>query len=314
MAYITGSASNISDLMSALNSALTSNGWAYGSGNFTKGTMSFAIASVSNHLTIRSNVGGGPDTIKGCDGTMSLGAIGASALQYPMNYYIHIHTSPDEVYLFVNESSDRWSWLAFGQSDVAGISGPGDWYAANITGSNNSFTTASIGIDFSTQYYQRNWGLFTECRHGNADNSVQPYNSTVYHGLDGFKWSQMGEDYDNQTISSPVFWSWSPVIAAALQPITPLLKAQPNTWNSQAVLVRVQAYIKRASNKFSLVLDLGHSRYLRNDNYNDGDIITIGSDQWKVYPFLKKNITNRNGVQNSTHSGTFALAVRYDGP
>lgn len=314
MAYITGVANNIGDLMSALISGLTANGWAYGSGNFTKGTMDLAVSAVSNHIKIRSNVGGGPDVIKSCNGTMSLGAIGASALQYPANYYIHVHTAPDEVYFFVNESGDRWSWLAFGQSDVAGLPGPGDWYAANITGDNNSFTTASIGVNFADQTYQRNWGLFTECRHGSSDNTTQPYNSTIYHGLDGYTWSQMGYDYNNQNNVNPTFWSHSPMMAAALFPIKALLTAQPNAWNGQTILIRIQAYIKRASNKFSLVLDLSHSRYIRNDNYSDGDIITIGSDKWKVFPFLKRNVAARNGAQNSTHSGTFALAVRYDGP
>jgi hypothetical protein len=61
---------------------------------------------------------------------------------------------------------------------------------------------------------------------------------------------------------------------------------------------------------------LPHVRLTRNDNYTDGQIITLGSDEWMVFPGLRKDLTQRNGSTSSTEtnalnsSGTVAIAVR----
>jgi hypothetical protein len=97
--------------------------------------------------------------------------------------------------------------------------------------------------------------------------------------------------------------------------IGPLISRIPNAWNSQAVLLPCHLLITRASNKRSVIGEIGHVRHLRVDNYNPGDIITIGSDRWKVFPWIKKDSSNRNGYRwGAYHSGTFGWAIRYDGP
>lgn len=316
MPYYTGLANNIGDVMTAFDTALLAEGWSYSSGHYTKGTMSFNITAVSNHIEIRSNVGGGPSTDGAYDGTMSLGTIGTTQLQYPANYYIHIHNTPDEVYLFVNESGDRWSWLAFGKSNVSGLTGPGDWYGATLPHKNNNIASSNIRLLSTPMSTDSAWGFFMDSQpSGTSGNTAQPYNCTINHGLDSNSWSKAGTNAPGADgTAGTVGWVGTPAQARCITAIYPLLAAQPNAWNNQAILLRVQVYVKRASDKFSLVADMEHVRHIRNDNYNDGDILTLGSVKWKIYPLLRKNISARNGASSSTHSGTLALAVRYDGP
>lgn len=324
MAYYTGSAANIAALMSALSSALTSNGFSASGNVFYKGTLYVELkvpttgATPYNRIEVKGGTGRSGSTLTGgiaafnanYDGTVSLGtciATGGTELQYPCTYHIHISDSPDEVYMFVNESATRWSWLAFGQSGVSGISGTGNWYGASVSSRNNT----STGRVTSTAGSTGTWGgLFCyNSPSGTPTNQVQPFNCSVNHGMDSNPWSMCGNDVGAST--GLVGWIDSASACDASSPNLPLWAAQPNAWNDQAILMRIQGYILRASNKSSLVLDIKHSRYIRNTNYNDGDILTIGSDQWKIYPFIMKNTGTPNG-NVSGHSGTIGLAVRYE--
>jgi hypothetical protein len=324
MAYYTGSAANIAALMSALSSALTSNGFSASGNVFYKGTLYVELkvpttgTTPYNRIEVKGGTGRSGSTLTGgiaafnanYDGTVSLGtciASGGTELQYPCTYHIHISDSPDEVYMFVNDSGTRWSWLAFGQSGVSGISGTGNWYGASVSSRNNT----SIGrVSTTSGSTGTQAGLFCyNSPSGTPTNQVQPFNCSVNHGFDSNPWSMCGNDVGIST--GLTSWTVSASSCDASTANTPLWAAQPNAWNGQAILMRIQGYVLRPSSKSSLVLDIQHSRYIRNTNYNDGDILTIGSDQWKIYPFIMKNASTPNG-NTSGHSGTIGLAVRYE--
>lgn len=95
----------------------------------------------------------------------------------------------------------------------------------------------------------------------------------------------------------------------------PLPQYSPNTWNDEAHLIRLQIMCPRLEWKSSIVGEVKHARFIRNDFINDGEVIDIGGEKWKVYPAYRKDVTNRNGsgTSGSDHSGTCALAIRYDG-
>lgn len=99
-----------------------------------------------------------------------------------------------------------------------------------------------------------------------------------------------------------------------IAPTAPLMGLLPNTWNSEAVLLPIRAYKVRPSYKISLTADLEHARYTRIDNYTPGQIITLGSERWKIFPWYRKDAVNRNGGYVINHSGTFGWAIRYEGP
>lgn len=105
------------------------------------------------------------------------------------------------------------------------------------------------------------------------------------------------------------------VVSAALTS-QPLPTYSPNAWNAETHLVRLQILCPRREWKSSIVGEIKHARFARNDFLADGEVITLGADRWKVYPAHRKNVAARDGVANSgaDHSGTCALAIRYDGP
>jgi hypothetical protein len=85
-----------------------------------------------------------------------------------------------------------------------------------------------------------------------------------------------------------------------------------NQWNSQATLITPELVFQALSG-FKMPLGyLEHIRFVRIDNYNNGDIITLGTDQWKVFSVETKNAATRNGNNSpAAQSGTIGFACRY---
>lgn len=299
MAYATGSASNVTDLLTALQNACVANGWTLSGNVLWKGTCYISAVISSSSILLTGGTGkDGSNNLTGAGPSTRMGGViwTGDTCTYPVDYYIHINTSPDEVMMFINYEAVRWQFLGFGQSPSPGLPGTGNWVSATGTGGQKIYLT-SVGGGASNSSLT-SAGLFW-C---NASNSG--YQSYIHHGLDGQGWSgAVGNNEASSTTAANGVWS-----ARALNDVL------PNTWNGQAVLLPVDLVWRRASSKISLVGQIKHCRYVRNDNYDDGDIIDLSPDKWKVYPVHKKNTATRNGGNGIDHSGTMALAVRYDGP
>jgi len=85
-----------------------------------------------------------------------------------------------------------------------------------------------------------------------------------------------------------------------------------NDWNQQALLV-VPEIQSNALSSFKKYLGyMEHFRYIRIDNYNLNDTITLGSDTWRVFSTHKKDTILRAGGGSTPYStGTLGFAVRY---
>ena len=317
MAYYSGVANNLADLLTALTTNMITEGWANPDTNiYSKSGIFVKLSTTSARIELRggtSNTGttltGGPTSNGAYDGTVSFAPV-TSVFTYPLNYHLHINTTPDEVYFFANDG-DRWTWMGFGKSQISGLSGSGNWYGATTPGKRDSSTVTIGSTAAETPSTVENVLFFGDIAgSGTTSNTTQPYNVSIGHGLDGNSWSKAGNTTGPGTDSSS---SWASTSAAlkTISPIYKLMLAQPNTWNGEAVLIRIQSFIYSGSGKFILVNNLEHCRYVRNTNYNDGDTITLGADVWRVYPMIRKNTTTPNGgITPSVHSGTWAIAVR----
>lgn len=308
MAYATGTANNMVDLLANIRTACTSNGWTLSGDVLHKTGASFTqIIAAVDSLEVLGGTGisGGnaltgpgpiPTYFKAPDPTVN-------PITFPITYHIHVLTGPDEVYAVFNYGLVYWGWLAFGRSPV-GASSVGSWYAAPTFAYDayrGDITISPTAGPGSPGYYATpSRALFWDTRnHGSATSFVQ-------HGLDGNLWS--GPDSWTSDVGSK---------ACAVEGVGVLNQRQPNGWNGETVLVPIQPYVGRGSGFYSMVADLGHARYIRNDNYVDGEIITIGSDRWKTYPWFKKDTLNRDGSNWTSlyaHTGTMGWAIRYDGP
>lgn len=312
MAYVTGSATSLTDLLTAIRNACTANGYALNGNILSKGTLHVSMAMVSTQLRITGGTGRSGTTLLGPGPQyVRLGPTTQANMTFPVTYHIHINTGPDEVYVMVNYNAVYWNFIAFGQSDhpgLAAVGGTGNWYGAThgqTTQLNGLVavtpTTGGAYSPASPSGCVTGAGLFNGTGYWTPDNTAS--NCLIHSGLNPSNggWND---------VAAPPNQYW--VEANSFQ--APLMSYLPNDWNQQAVLVPICVTSLAASSKYQVVAELRHARYMRNDQYNDLDIITIGADKWRVYPFYRKNITARNGGSGILHSGTMAHAIRYDGP
>lgn len=300
MAYYSGAANDMAAVRTALVAACVADGWVWNGATevLSKGALFLRLQVVSGYLTLlgRTSAAAG-DMIQ----VLQIGPFTGSSsaplpgMTWPVSYEFFIF--PDEVYCVINYAVDCYQWCAWGKSTVQELPGSGMWVGASGSGRRNAY-----------QY-----GVYITPTTGGSDAGAGSYFCPALF------WSTQGapeESYVNSGLDGQGWWAGQTAIASSpgIQTCAPLISLLPNLWNSEAVLLPIRAYKVRTSNKISLTADLEHSRYTRIDNYAPGDIITIGSDRWKVLPWFRKNSAARNGGSSINHSGTFGWAIRYEGP
>jgi hypothetical protein len=313
MAYVTGTATSLANLQSALFAGCTANGWTQDGNVLYKGSCQVIIDISGNLLRIEGGTGRTTGAITGGAGYKP--AIGAPAnasnavfnFSFPVTYELYVFANPDEVFLIVNTSVVQYQVMAFGMSDVVGLPGNGTWFWATIPPTIAAVTTpvscyasyGAIGTISNSQAYPILLDqLNASAKHG-----------SIHHNYDGVGWSQAGSGLGS-TWGTTGSISW-------LRFADPLLGRQPSALNEGAVLVPMDVWAGRPTNNISLALRLRNCRALRIDNHDPGQIITYGPDKWKVYPWFRKNSAVRDGVlgtPGSDHTGTMGWAVKYEGP
>lgn len=224
-------------------------------------------------------------------------------MTFPCNYYVFGFSQ--ELYLVANYDVDSYQFVAFGKSSVPGMVNQGGWCGATlgVEGVTASGASANAPIWISAT----DGGQLANARTtsgalgwGNSQSGIDSArNCWVNHGLDGHGWTYNGSENDE-----PI----------GIGHAKPLIGIQPSEWNSEATLLPIRVYKARPSFKSSMILDLQNARLVRVDNLSAGDILTLGSDKWRVFPWYRKDISNRNGGGGVNHTGTFGWAIRYEGP
>lgn len=337
MPYVTGTALSFADLLTALRNACTSNGWTLSGNVLHKGTCyaevlqagmgdTGAPADGGLHVRAGNGIDGSNLLTDTVTAPVRMGILKAVSGEtwpdwdWPVTYHIHVHASPDEVFLVVNyEAGARFQWLAFGQSPSPGNAGTGNWHSS-IAGrpgldarriQNGSYHPDGGNI-------RRSGGQIHGCGpffwgNGREDSAAVYLGSGIHGAIDNVSglpvWSNdryfaCSTGGSNQGVNGGLT-------------VRPLLGFSPNAWNNETHLIPIQIIQERPDLKTSLIGELQHIRMCRNDYIGPGDVITLGPDQWKVYPCYKKDAANRNGPGATTagdHSGTVAMAIRYDGP
>lgn len=331
MAFDTRTVNDLSEVIGAIREVCTNNGWTLLGEVLQKGTCYTSVRGilVGSTVTEIEVLGGtGVDGSNNLTGAaykgVRLHAIKGIAITFPATLDIHVHTNPDEVYVFLNYSVSRYGWLAFGQSPAPGIPGTGNWFsaigtsAANGSGINISPIGTSSSITGSGSYTTAALGFLSKTG-GTPSNTPDPQNFRFHHGLDavGGGWSESGDGVGVAQTDS-VGWTSGPSRAVTATMLDPLISRQLNSWNGESILLPVQPFVFRPSSKVSQVGQFGHIRITRIDNVLPGQILMLGSDKWKIYPWHQKNVTSRDGAQGASsgvdHTGTLGCAIRYDGP
>jgi hypothetical protein len=305
MAYETGSASDLAGLLAFIRSSCTAHGWTLSGNVLWKGGTYVEIlldGTVGVKITGGNGIDGSNNLTTPCPESAYLGTIAGVALSYPMTVEAHINTSPDEVYIVINHTTNYYSLMAWGKSDVPGLTGSGVWFHATRTwktGTDN-FNIDEAGVSTVTNFGTHLDGaaLFSIYTGDTSSGGGGVNNSFIHADVDSLGWHDGSGDF--------------PTTFAC---VTPLQKLLPNAWNNETILLPYPVYVPRTSgDKNTLVADLKHIRLLRIDYHEPEDLITLGSDTWRVYPWFRKDVTDRDGGSELSHSGSFGYAVRYTGP
>ena len=312
MAYYSGMATGYDDLQTALINACVSEGWSSSGGILSKGKIFIKTSinytgSANNGEGLVIQIGTGqsgsalvnPSAAKGRLGKLASAGFGAN-FNFPVLYNIHIsNDAQNEVFLVVRTGVDIYQYLAFGQSSISGY---GAWMSAisplrfsSVTVNTATLNPSFDGVSYSYSKIRAFWW--------------QVGNVTTYFSSESC--CEVCRDEINA-----VWLNDNPatgIVAVGYSPIHELIQRQPSAWSSNAVLLPINIYTRRAENKISHVLGISSARYVRIDNYEPEQVITLGTDKWKIYPFYRKNSAERNG-NSADHSGTFGWAIRYDGP
>ncbi len=225
---------------------------------------------------------------------------------WPITYYLFYSGTPDQVCCAIQHDVTKVQHIMFGEISKVHSSAfvGGNWYYAT-KGINTTAISSLLSISDT--------GLST-C-------SVTGTGQVVPFPLNG---SSLAIDNTSGRIHCKVdstVWT-NGILTTAVQGQVFLtdytrrsLFRSPNTWNSQALLVPMHLKIRAASTLDMYLGYIEHVRLVRIDNYDLGDIITLGSDQWKVFPCLEKNSATRNGdglsAPTNQQSGTLGYAIRY---
>lgn len=312
MSYTTGTANDAAALRLAIINACVASGWTLAGGVLLKAPLAMKIdvramagAGGATGLRFLGGTGESGGALLGAAPYASdLGTTSSMALSWPLTYHVFTFAGPDEVFVVVNHDVDRYGWAAWGRSATP-LPGTGMWFGAPIRSGNRTTLPSALAFNLVRDggvndvddgipalfWRSRDWALIGD---GQAEMSM-------LHDLDGIGW----------TTGSTAKQAPSAIYAAL-----PMIAMLPNTWNSETVLLPIHALAPRPANRMSLVATVANARYLRIDNHAPGDILTLGAEQWKVFPWVRKNSARRNGGPISAgtfDSGTFGWAIRYEG-
>lgn len=302
MAYYTGGINSYADLQAAIHDACIANGWSLSNGILSKGTAFIQLTVLSTTVPAGIRMGGGTGATAGALtgstpisprlGPPTTGAWGQSS--WPATFHIHVHTNPDEVFVVLNFNLTDFYWLAFGVSTLP-LQGSGLWMAGSSgkrnMGGYGSYISASEGL--CSAY----WACPLPFWQSGSD----------------------GDEYTNAVVQTGSSSQWSTSTSTGelmgVKPQMPLIARSQTVWNAESVLLPIKSYQRGVSGKIEPVLEMAHARLCRLGSLNAGEVIQLGSDRWKVYPFYKKDTSEPNGSQRTgyAHSGTLGWAIRYDG-
>lgn len=303
MAYTVGSVSSYDGLRQFLIDACINEGWQWNDANSVlyKGAVFIRLTVNADGMAVLGRTsltaGDAPQAVR-------IGILnrftGRPTFEITWPAVCEIFAFENEVFAIINYDVDRYQFVAFGQSSMAAaLPGSGAWFGASAAlpvaefSDGGPITIDSTGADSS-------YGISASLTGGWGASQPTRMSYWLHADLDGHGWSFAANGDTRNAIRN--------------LPQYPLVDILPSAWNAEGVLLPVRMFKVREADFISLTAELQHVRQTRIDNYDPGQIIAIGPDRWKVYPWHKKNADARNGGINIDHTGTFGWAIRYEGP
>ena len=308
MAYYSGQAASFAALKSSIEAALSAEGFSASNGVYNKAGSFVKFSNYPDQLSLEmgraqsgSDVDDAPILGSEIAGVSMVDPLG-NTINYPLNYEIYAYNNPLEIYIIINYNTDFYQHMGFGQSGIPSVTGGGHWFTAMFRSS--SFT------NFATNHDIRGGNGITSVFSNTGSNRIQfPYFLTPA------AVSQANAHYYTE-IDTP---GWTKELALTQSDVGHgyIYNCLPNLLNDATVLLPhyiVQNVLQdnSSSKNWTPVHRFNNLRITRNDFILPGQTITYGTEQWKVYPFFRRDLDDRNMAADvySDHSGTNAFALR----
>lgn len=316
MAYESGNALSAANLVVAIQIFAQANGWTLTGDVLSKdGCYVQITAPSSTEVHIRGARNG---NFAGVDLCPRLSRICLDPWPANATFHLAAFAAPDTIWCTVNWNTTDFAHLGFGTIQKYGTWAGGQWFHAQhnlgigSTGPGTRNTECFVYIDGSGTAYQHsvpnNCGLFWSQQDKDtfAGRDIQQKVSHLHCELRGEVWAAASNNdrTDLNTIHCPTV-------------ISPIQKRNPNAFNGQTILTPFQLFLQNTDGHYMPIGHVGHLRFVKMTNYNAGDVITLGPDRWKLYPWSRLDPTKPDGdipgADQAYSAGMLGVAVRYDG-
>jgi len=317
MAFQTGTFTTVAGLKSTIESFCTTNGWTLTSGVLYKGLSYIKLTTPDAYRLTITGANSVDFLTTPCPFSQTLYLL---AEELPATYYLFVHATPDMCVCVVNYSTVKIQVLMFG--DIVKVNNSafvgGNFFFASRPTTNYTLATCleeitDTNIESSTydnpiyngrgtfMPFQTYAFLVTNC----YGRSTMGFHAEI----DNYIWD-MDDDEDRVAANKRIMLTESSISS---------YHRSPNQWDTQAHLIPMHITAKMEDSLWGYLGYVEHIRLIRIDNYNIGDIVEIAPDSWKVFPWVKKEMTYPNGGKPGDNeqlalegSGSLGFAVRYD--
>lgn len=305
MAFQSGTFTSLSDLLSTIQTFATSNGWSQ-NGNVlfrAADTAYFEITHTSgtpNYLQITQATNQSGGVLSGDVDTRykRMSDTAMVTMSFPANYYLFAHTNPSCIFCVINYNTDYCQHMAFGSIRKFGTwTGGAFCSSTSLDETPNFYPPMNYVASDCSDNPPKSSGRFLFPEVTYSFNYTPPHGGTMHCTIDGYVFRHTGW-YESPSFEGDAFCGsgWAHNYLRLLNPA-----------NLQPVLAPCMIQIQRpGANLSSIIGDIPHVRYLRVDNYEPGDIITIGVDKWMVFPQQIK--------QGPSYASNSGWGISYDGP
>lgn len=314
MAYQTGTVASAADLLTAIRAFAVANGWANSVDVLNKGGCYLKLTSPSaGEVRLQSAKAGSFVAPNLCPRYSSIRFSNWPAVA---TYHLVAFASPDTIWCTLNFSVTDYVHLGFGSIQKYGSWNGGQWFHAQH-GQDSSDANCITHIEGKARPYF--WAVPSKYRDC----------ALFWSQIDSDVWGDPNSGWSNKCsfVECDVRGEIWPAAASNVDEsdqniihvptiISPVHKFNPNAFNGQTVLTPFELFLRNTDGHFMSIGHVDHVRFVKLTNYNPGDVIEIGPDRWKLFPWYRKDINNPDGIdgaQSGPSTGVLGVAVRYDG-
>jgi len=301
MAYQTGTFTSLADLHTTITNFCVANGWASTSGILSKAGVHVKLDSTSSADYLLTKIGTGDDglgALTNAGSSFNTSAVYVlknfiSTITFPATYHLISLGSPDAIFLIINYNVTDCQHLAFGNCLKYGNWVGGQFLSATAGANSSSLNPLQEYSRVNNNAGYNTLGGSGAFLYSAYDNYQGPARSSSLFNadFDGVGWRA---NVDGNAVTLSETFGAAALAAPFLKTLNPI--------NLQPTMGPCLFVVGRPAGFSSIVGSMPHIRYLRVDNYQPGDVISVGSQKWIVFPH--RNVTNHNG----------GWAIKYDGP